>query len=202
LTFAAGFAAAEPFTHALTETIMHNFSRLAFAALLIGFAAPALAQGTGNASIAVEQPYARATPSGAKTGAAYMTIDNKSGTADRLTGVSSDVADKVQIHEMKVANGVMQMREITDGLPVPADGSVVLKPGSYHVMLIGLKKPLTAGETFPLKLTFAKAGTISVTVPVQAMGANMGGGNMGGMSNMGGTSNGGSSGGMGKMEMK
>ena len=75
---------------------------------------------------------------------------------------------------MKVENGVMQMREITGGLPVPANGSVVLKPGSYHVMLIGLKKPLTAGETFPLTLTFAKAGNISVTVPVQAMGANAG----------------------------
>jgi hypothetical protein len=187
---------------------MHSFSKLALAALLIGFVTPAFAQGTGNTSITVEQPYARATPSGAKTGAAYMTIDNKSGTADRLTGASSDVADKVQIHEMKVTNGVMQMREITDGLPVPADGSVVFKPGSYHVMLIGLKKPLTAGETFPLKLTFATAGTISVTVPVQAMGSsNMGAQNSGGMSNMGagnmgGMSNSGSSGGMGKMEMK
>jgi hypothetical protein len=72
-------------------------------------------------------------------------------------------------------------------------------------MLIGLKKPLTTGENFPLKLTFAKAGTISVTVPVQAMGAtnDKGGmGGMGGMSNMGGMGNSGSSGGMGKMEMK
>ncbi len=149
---------------------MRSLPTLAFAAALIGFAAPALAQGTGNASITVEQPYARATPAGAKTGAVYMTIDNKSGAADRLTGASSDVADKLQIHEMKVENGVMQMRELPDGLPVPPDGSVVLKPGSYHVMLIGLKKPLTAGETFLLKLTFEKAGTISVTVPVQAMG--------------------------------
>lgn len=103
--------------------------------------------------------------------------------------------DKLQIHEMKVENGVMQMREITGGLPVPANGSVVLKPGSYHVMLIGLKKPLTAGETFPLTLTFAKAGNISVTVPVQSMGATQDkGGNMGGMGNSGS--------GMGHMEMK
>jgi periplasmic copper chaperone A len=46
-----------------------------------------------------------------------------------------------KFHEMKVENGVMQMREVADGLPIPAGGSVVLKPGSYHVMLIGLKKP-------------------------------------------------------------
>ena len=178
---------------------MRTLSKLALAAMLIGLVAPALvapaiAQGTGSTPIAVEQPWARATPSGAKTGAVYMTIGNKSDTADRLTGVSSAVADKLQIHEMKVENGVMQMREISGGLPIPADGSVVLKPGSYHVMLIGLKKPLTAGETFPLTLTFEKAGNISVTVLVQAMGAMQDKGGMGGMQN--------NKGGMGNMEMK
>jgi periplasmic copper chaperone A len=113
--------------------------------------------------------------------------------------VSSAVADKLQIHEMKVENGVMQMREISGGLSIPAGGSVVLKPGSYHVMLIGLKKPLTAGATFPLTLTFEKAGTISVTVPVQAMGAMQDKGGMGGMSGMHDNKPGG---GMGNMEMK
>ena len=128
-----------------------------------------------------------------------MTIDNKSGTADRLTGASSNVADKLQIHEMSVVNGVMQMRELADGLPVPADGSVVLKPGSYHVMLIGLKQPLTVGETFPLTLKFEKAGTISVTVAVQAIGAMQ---DKGGMGNMGGMQDNKPGGGMGNMEMK
>ena len=98
---------------------------------------------------------------------------------------------------MAVVNGVMQMRQLADGLPIPAGGSVVLKPGSYHVMLIGLKKPLTAGKKIPLTLTFEKSGNISVTVPVQAMGAmqdnNAGG--MGGMQND-------KPGGMGNMEMK
>jgi periplasmic copper chaperone A len=184
------------FAHTLTENIMRTLSKLALAALLIGFAAPALAQGTTNSPISVEQPWSRATPTGAKTGAVYMTLDNKSGTADRLTGVSSDVADKLQIHEMKVENGVMRMRELTGGLTIPAGGSVVLKPGSYHVMLIGLKKPLTAGDKFPLTLTFEKAGSISVTVPVQAMGAMEDKG--GGMGDM----HGNQGGGMGHMEMK
>jgi periplasmic copper chaperone A len=187
------------FAISLTENIMCDLSKLALAALLIGFVIPALAQGAGNTSITVEQPWARATPTGAKTGAAYMTLDNKSGTADRLTGASSDVADKLQIHEMKVENGVMQMREVPGGLPIPAGGSVVLKPGSYHVMLIGLKKPLTAGEKIPLTLTFEKAGNISVTVPVQAMGAMQ---DKGGMGSMGGMQDGKSGGGMGNMEMK
>ena len=144
--------------------LLHTFAALA----TLITASAAFAQGNGP-SIAVEQPYARATPAGAQTGAVYMTLDNKSQVADRLTAASSDVANKLQIHEMAVVNGVMQMRELSDGLPIPAEGSVVLKPGSYHVMLIGLKKPLTAGETFPLTLTFEKAGNVSVTVPVQAM---------------------------------
>jgi periplasmic copper chaperone A len=173
---------------------MRTLSKLALAALVISFVTPALAQGTGNTSITIEQPWARATPGGANTGAVYMTLDNKSGTADRLTGVSSDVADKLQIHEMKVENGVMKMRELASGLPIPAGGSVALKPGSYHVMLIGLKKPLTAGEKFPLTLTFEKAGNISVTVLVQAMGATQDKAGMGGMKDK--------SSGMGNMEMK
>jgi periplasmic copper chaperone A len=182
-----------------TENAMRTLSKLALATLLIGFVAPAFAQGTSDTSITVEQPWSRATPKGAKTGAVYMTLDNKSGTPDRLTGASSDVADKLQIHEMKVENGVMKMREVPDGLSIPAGGSVVLKPGSYHVMMIGLKKPLTAGEDFPLTLTFEKAGNISVTVPVQAMGASQ---DKGGMGTMGGMQNGKSGGGMGNMEMK
>ena len=147
---------------------MRALSRLTIIAALIAAATGVFAQGS---TITVEHPWARATPSGAKTGAAYMTLDNKTNAADRLTAASSDVAAKVQIHEMATVNGVMQMREIADGLPIPAGGSVALKPGSYHVMLIGLKKPLTTGETFPLTLVFEKAGKISVLVPVRAVGA-------------------------------
>lgn len=152
----------------------------AFVAALVAVAEPALAQ----SSIQIEQPWSRATPSGAKTAAVYMTIDNKSGTADRLVGATSNVADNLQIHEMKVENGVMHMRQIPGGLPIPAHGSVVLKPGGYHVMLIGLKKPLAAGEKFPLTLSFEKAGNMLVTVPVQAMGAMPDKGNMGSMGHM------------------
>jgi len=136
--------------------------------LLIAATSSAFTQG---ASIQVEQPWSRATPTGASTGAVYLTITNKSHDTDRLLGALSDVADKSQIHEMKVVNGTMEMREVSGGLPVPAGGSVVLKPGGYHVMLIGLKKPLKAGETIPLTLDFEKAGKVSITVPVRAMGA-------------------------------
>jgi periplasmic copper chaperone A len=176
---------------------MRTLFKFAYAVVLICCTFPAFAQGTGNPSIEVEQPWARATPNAARTGAVYVTLDNKSSSADRLTGGSSDVADKVQIHEMSMTNGTMQMRELANGLAIPAGGTVVLKPGSYHIMLIGLKKPLKAGETVPLTLTFAKAGKVSVKVPVQAMGA-MPPDKSGGMGAM----QGGKSGNMGTMEMK
>src|ERR1700758_3913742 len=74
--------------------------------LLIATPSSAFTQG---ASIQVEQPWSRATPTGASTGAVYLTITNKSHDTDRLLGASSDVANKSQIHEMKVVNGTMKM---------------------------------------------------------------------------------------------
>jgi hypothetical protein len=177
---------------------MRILSKLVLLAALIAATPAAFAQSGGNGKIDVEKPYARATPAGAMSGAAYMTLANKTQTTDRLTGASSEVAAKVQIHEMKVVNGVMKMREVAGGLAIPAGGSVALKPGSYHVMLMGLKKPLVAGQSFALTLTFAKAGNISVTVPVEAMGATSGNGGMSGMNGMQQDK----SGGMGKMETK
>jgi periplasmic copper chaperone A len=158
--------------YALAEESMRHLSKLALASLMIIAAVPAFAQ---SSSIQIEKPWARATPAGAKTGAAYMTIDNKSSIADRLTGASSEVAKTLQIHEMKVVNGIMKMREIRGGLRVPGGHSVTLKPGGYHVMLIGLNKPLKAGEKFSLTLVFEKAGKVSFEVPVEAMGATHGG---------------------------
>jgi periplasmic copper chaperone A len=150
---------------------MRILSRPAFmAALIVAASTAACAQAT-KTSIVVEDPYARATPAGALSGAVYMTLDNKTDAADRLIGASSNVATQVQIHEMSMANGVMQMRQLANGLPIAAGESVVLKPGGYHVMLIGLRQRLTAGESFPLTLTFEKAGNISVAVPIKAMGS-------------------------------
>jgi periplasmic copper chaperone A len=178
-------------------------SKLSLIAVLLAAASAAFAQAGGTSKIDVERPWARATPAGAMTGAVYMTLANETGAADRLTAASSDVAARVQIHEMAVVNGVMQMRELANGLAIPASGSVTLKPGSYHVMLIGLKKPLVAGQTLPLTLTFAKAGTISITVPIQPVGATESGqvsqGSQGsGMAGMPDKK----PGGMGNMEMK
>lgn len=130
-------------------------------------AALAWAQSSG---ISVQQPWARATPGGAQTGAAYMTIVNGAAADDRLVAASTPVAGSAQIHEMSMENGVMKMRQIP-GLDVKAGATVSLAPDGYHVMLIGLKQPLKEGDSFPLTLTFAKSGKQVVQVKVAKIGA-------------------------------
>jgi len=121
-------------------------------------------------SLDIRQPFARATPAGAKSGAVFMTIENKGREADRLLSASSPAAGIVEIHEMKMANGMMQMREVT-GLEIKPGATVELKPGGYHVMLMDLKAPLKQGESVPVTLKFEKAGAVEVKASIEAMGA-------------------------------
>ncbi len=127
-----------------------------------------------TATIRVENAWARATPGFAKNGGAYFTAVNAGNTADRITGVSADVAARVELHTHLNDNGVMRMRQV-EGVDVPAGGTVTFKPGSYHIMLIGLHKPLKKGESFPVTLTFEKAEKQTVTVNVMAVGSMTGG---------------------------
>ena len=148
-------------------------------------AAPALAQEFKAGDIVIEKPWARATPKGAEVGGAYMTIENKGATPDRLTGGSADFAT-VEIHEMKSENGVMEMREVAGELNIPAHGSVGLSPGGYHIMLTHLAHPLTKGDTIKATLNFEHAGPVAVEFKVMGVGAAgtggaMKGGTMGGM---------------------
>jgi periplasmic copper chaperone A len=129
------------------------------------FAATALAQ---NSDIQITSAWARATPGGAQTAAAYVTLQSDAG--DKLTGISTPAAQKAEVHEMTMDNGVMKMRPV-DGLDLPAGKPVTLKPGGYHIMLTGLTKPLEAGQTFPMTLDFAKAGEKQVTVSIEKVGA-------------------------------
>jgi len=108
-------------------------------------------------SILVDHPWARATPAGAKTGAAYMTLINNGSAGDRLLGATTPVADKIQFHSVTEDNGVSRMREMHDVAVAPG-ARVAFSPGGMHVMLVGLKQPLKEGQTFPLSLTFEKAG--------------------------------------------
>ena len=121
-------------------------------------------------AIAITGGTSRATPAGAPTGIGYMTISNAGSESDRLVGATSPAVDHVEIHEMAVTDGVMHMRQIPGGLLIPAHGSVELKPGSYHLMLIGPKAPLRAGTTVPVTLTFAHAAPRTIDLAVEPLG--------------------------------
>ncbi|WP_137937180.1 copper chaperone PCu(A)C [Chitinivorax sp. B] len=115
----------------------------------------------------IDHPWARASVPGTQTGAIYLKITNPSKAADALLSASNpDLADKVEIHNHVNDNGVMRMRQVSQ-VDVPAGGQALLKPHSYHIMLMGLKKPLVQGEKLPLTLRFKQAGEVRVEVKVE-----------------------------------
>ena len=134
-------------------------------------AAPALAGEVKAGDLVITQAWSRATPGGAKVAGGYLTIDNKGSTPDRLIAGSADVADKVQVHEMTMNNGVMTMRLLDQGLTIEPGKTVKLAPGGFHLMLLDLKNPLKRGDKVPVTLEFEKAGKVTVSFDVQGVGA-------------------------------
>jgi copper(I)-binding protein len=122
-------------------------------------------------SIHISAPWARATPKGAATAAAYMTITNNGKTPDKVSCVSSDAAAECQIHTMSMDNGIMQMRPVEGGLEIKPGETVTLKPGGFHMMLKSLKHPLEQGNSVKATLKFDNAGTVDVDYPIAAIGA-------------------------------
>lgn len=104
---------------------------------------------------------------GKTTSAAYMTIVNEGREADRLVGVMSDVAQSVELHQTVKEGDVMRMQPVEGGIEIPAGGKVELKPGGYHVMLIGLNRELKPGDRFSLVLEFEKSGRQTIQVEVK-----------------------------------
>jgi copper(I)-binding protein len=125
-------------------------------------------------AIGVVDPWSRATPKGASVAAGYMKITNTGTVPDRLIAGSSDIAPTFEVHEMTMQDGIAKMRPVKGGLEIKPGETVELKPGSFHVMFVGLKKPLAAGDHVKAKLTFEKAGAVDVEYDVRAMGASSG----------------------------
>jgi periplasmic copper chaperone A len=126
-----------------------------------------------SAGITVTDAWARPSSAMASAGAAYATITNAGSEADALIGASSPAAAAVEVHETVAlgspdasGGGMMGMRPVAR-VEIPAGGSLQLKPGSYHVMLIGLVKDLKAGDTIDLTLKLEKAGEITVKAQVR-----------------------------------
>ncbi len=119
--------------------------------------------------ITVGEPWARASAGKARNGAAYMTIRN-AGAADRLVAASAKVSKKAELHTHIRDGDVMRMRRV-DAINLDAYARTKLEPGGLHVMLMGLNAPLKEGDSFPLTLTFERAGEVTVDVPVRKAGA-------------------------------
>lgn len=114
----------------------------------------------------IAMPMARATPPNAPVAAGFLTVTNTGENDDRLVAARSDVAGRVEIHEMAMDGDVMKMRELADGLPIPSGETVVLQPGGIHLMFMELKKPLVEGATVDVTLVFGNSGEIEVTLVI------------------------------------
>ena len=115
----------------------------------------------------IKDPYARASTKMSSSGAAFMILANHGSEDDRLIAAHSDIAERVELHtHIQDAKGVMQMREVEGGFPVPAGEMHALARGGDHVMFLGLNTALNQGDIIHLTLTFEKAGDIVVEVPV------------------------------------
>lgn len=119
----------------------------------------------------ISSAWTRATPPGAKIAGGYLTITNMGKASDRLIGGSFEGGSQIEVHEMSMTDGVMKMRPLTDGLEIKPGATVKLEPGGYHLMMMGLSKPLAKGDKVKAQLQFEKAGKVAIELDVNAVGA-------------------------------
>jgi copper(I)-binding protein len=121
-------------------------------------------------SIDISRPWARTGSGTERRAAGFMTLANKGTEADRLVGAQSPLAEKIEIHGIKVVGPDIAMRPLERGVGLPVDTIITLKPRGYHLLLQGLKAPLAQGQRVPVTLTFEKAGNRQVELTVEAEG--------------------------------
>jgi copper(I)-binding protein len=143
-----------------TKIVKQIVAVLWIAALLLGSCASPAREG-----VLVSEAWARPAPQGAN-GAVYFVIENNSSQADSLVGVSGDIAEAVEMHESSMNGEVMEMHQL-QVVPLDAGAQVVFQPGGLHVMLIGLRQELQAGDEFEITLAFQESEGITLRVPVR-----------------------------------
>jgi copper(I)-binding protein len=143
----------------------------AAAAAIVLNVAPTPASEVRIGDIVLSGAFARATLPSAPVGGGFLVIANTGSTDDRLVSAQADVGRDTQLHEMAVVGDVMRMRQLADGVPVPAGSTVTLAPGGLHLMFMGLTRPLVEGESFPVTLTFEKAGSVTLDMAVTGFAA-------------------------------
>ena len=143
---------------------------LTFAVMSLVVATGAVAQ---EASIVLEKPWVRramampdAAPGAPATAAGYVSVLNRGKARDALISATANVAERVEVHETRNMSGMMMMEKVPKVELAPG-ARVELKPGSYHLMLIGLKRALTPGQTVNLTLEFERAGRVTTRAEVR-----------------------------------
>ena len=124
----------------------------------------------------IGHPWTRVTPEGARAAGGFMTITNTGTQPDTLVGGTFVASETFEVHEMSMTDGMMKMRQLDKGLVIKPGETVEMKPGSFHVMMIGMKQPLKEGERIKGTLVFERAGTIEVDYKVEPLGARAAGG--------------------------
>jgi len=130
---------------------------------------PAHTEHTTLAAITISDAWIRQPPPGAAVAGAYLRLRNSGTQAERLLNIETGAAERVEIHEMQMVSGMMQMREITGGLPLPAGETTALTPGGLHLMLIAPKQELTAGKEVEMVLSFEHAPEQTVVFQVRSL---------------------------------
>ncbi|GAA5104615.1 copper chaperone PCu(A)C [Bartonella jaculi] len=151
----------------LKKIITHVVWALLFACATL----PAAAQQYKLGDIEILHPWTRATPRGIKMSSGYLYIINHSNTPDRLISISTTGVQSTEIHSMAVVNDIMKMEKMHNGIEIPGNGEITLKPGGNHIMFMGLSQPFKVGDKVSAKLTFEKAGIIDVDFSVNSMAA-------------------------------
>ncbi|MDQ8755636.1 copper chaperone PCu(A)C [Sphingosinicella sp. LHD-64] len=117
--------------------------------------------------VAVHDGWARETTAGVIVSAGYGRIENGTGQDVRMTGADTPVAGRVEIHNVTDDDGVMRMRPLPEGIDIPAGETVELRPGSYHLMLLDLNRPLRGGERIPVTFRFGTGAPVTASFEVR-----------------------------------
>lgn len=116
--------------------------------------------------VEIQHQYVRATPPHATNSAAFFTIANNTDKNIELISVKSDVAERTELHNHVSEDGLMKMRPV-EKVVINAHDQTALQPGGYHVMLLGLKAPLTEGENINITLYFNNGDEVKLITPIQ-----------------------------------
>jgi len=137
--------------------------------LTAGYPSPGQAQDKSTGSIAISTPRSRETPPAARVGVGYLTITNNGTETDRLIGVSTPVADRVELHRTTVEGAITRMLPIPLPLEIAPGQSIVLEPGGMHLMLVPLNVPIRPEVSVPVELQFERAGSRAVQMTVEPL---------------------------------